>query len=178
MVTDKARTPLRQPSFPLGFLDADSELLLHAHEWLTQDEWFVGENREPALLAVERRAQPEFREALRLAVDQLLHPELLCEALELTKRGGALHQIHEVRLHTPLGEEPQRLARVGVFLRAEDLDLQVGRSHEPGGSVDGNGKLTGGETTGSDGKRTATTNCNGNCNCNCNGNCNGNCLPR
>ena len=72
--------------------------------------------------------QAELDEAFRFAIEERLDAELLREPSQLAKRCGAFLQIDEVCLDPAFGEEPKRLARVGVFLDAEYLDF-----HEPCG---------------------------------------------
>src|SRR5207247_9024919 len=75
--------------------------------------------------------ETELREALRLAVDQGRHPELLREAPQLAERRGTLVQVHEMTFDAPFGKEPEGGARVGALSDPEDLDFHSAPSAHP-----------------------------------------------
>jgi hypothetical protein len=56
-------------------------------------------------------------------VDQRVDSESLGEAAQLADRGGALVQVHEMRLDATFGEEAQGGTGVGALPEAEDLDF-------------------------------------------------------
>ena len=66
-------------------------------------------------------SQPELIETFRSSIYQCAHTEPLRESFQLPERCRPFGEIDEMRLHTSLGEEAERLASVGVFLDAEDL---------------------------------------------------------
>jgi hypothetical protein len=78
---------------------------------------------EPAIVAEARGTQAEVEEPAGLAVDQGFDPELLGEALELSRRRGAFQEVYEVSLDPSLGEEAEGFPGIGAFLDAEDLDF-------------------------------------------------------
>src|SRR5688500_7341015 len=90
-----------------------------------QQQRLVGELLQPSLVAVLCVSIAELVVPSGLTVDQRVHAELLRESLELTRRCGALHEVHEMSLHPPLGEEPERFTRVCVFLHAKDLNVHT-----------------------------------------------------
>src|SRR2546422_1754790 len=118
-----ARLRRGDPGPPGLFRRADGQLLLVADQRHPQEQGLQGELVEPALLGEQRRLEAELGEALRVAVDQALHPELLRETPQLAERRGALVEIHEVRLDATLGEEAERGPGVGALADAEDLDF-------------------------------------------------------
>src|SRR3954470_6494605 len=61
--------------------------------------------------------------ALGLAVDETIQPKFLDEAIQLTRRRRPLHQIDEVSLYAPLGEESKCFACVGALFHAEYLNF-------------------------------------------------------
>ena len=63
--------------------------------------------------------------SLRAVIDQRGHAELLREAAKLAERCGALREIDEMRFHSPLGEEAQRLARVRILFYTENLNVHT-----------------------------------------------------
>ena len=83
---------------------------------------------EETLGRVARHVQAEGAEALAAPVDQGGGAEALGEAPELTARGRALPEVHEVDRDSPLREEAERLARVLAVLEAEDLNRQLRHS--------------------------------------------------
>jgi hypothetical protein len=78
---------------------------------------------QPTLFTESRSCQTTVEESSRLAVDQGFYPELLGEALQLSRGGGALLKIDEVGLDPSLGKEAKRFPGVGAFLYAEYLDF-------------------------------------------------------
>src|SRR5882762_1687165 len=101
------------------------QLLLVADQRHPEEQGLECELLEPAVLGEERRLEAELGEALRVAVDQGLHPELLGETSQLAERRGALVQVDEMRLDPALGEEPEGRASIGALADAEDLDFHA-----------------------------------------------------
>ena len=66
-------------------------------------------------------SQPELLDTFRFSIDQCVHAEPLGESFELPERRRALGEIDEMRLHSSLSEEAERLTSVRVFFDAEDL---------------------------------------------------------
>ena len=64
---------------------ADGQLLLVTDQRCPQEQGLQGELVEPALLGEQRRLEAELGEALRVAVEQALHPELLRETPQLAE---------------------------------------------------------------------------------------------
>ena len=93
--------------------------------------WFtlLTMNTHPLHFDYEYAKKTEFGKPLGIAVEDGLDAELLCESLEFPERCRPLGEIHEMGLHPTLREEAERFAGVGTLLRAEDLNLQVGRGH-------------------------------------------------
>ena len=90
---------------------------------IAEEQRLLDELVEPAILAQPGGAEAEIGEAPGVAVDQRLDAELLGEAAELAGRGRALLEVHEVGLDATLGEEAERLPRLGALPDAEDLDF-------------------------------------------------------
>jgi len=88
-----------------------------------QQQWVVGKLLEPPFVTVLCVPVSRLVVPLGVAIDERTHTELLRESLQLTRRRGALREIHEVRLHTSLGKEPKGFAGIRVFFHAEDLNL-------------------------------------------------------
>jgi hypothetical protein len=76
--------------------------------------------------------ETQLDKALRVAIDQGAHPELLDEPAQLARRGSTLREIHEMHPDAALREEPLRLARSSALLRAEDLYFHRVSSRERG----------------------------------------------
>lgn len=89
-----------------------------------EKKWLLRQLREPLRVRHLRIPKPELGESLRVLVEQCHHAELLCEPTQLSQGRGLLGQIHEVRAHSPLREEPQRLAGLSTLPDAEYLDFQ------------------------------------------------------
>src|SRR5690242_909688 len=70
-----------------------------------------------------RVAQTELLKAFGFRIQQPIHAKPLDEPAELPGRRASLLKIHEVDLHTSLGEESQGLSRVSALLPAENLNF-------------------------------------------------------
>src|SRR3989449_11549853 len=82
------------PGLPGLLRQAHGQLLLVADQRHPKEQGLEGELLEPALLGEQRRLEAKLGKALRVAVDQGLHPELLRETPQLAECRGALVQIH------------------------------------------------------------------------------------
>src|SRR2546422_4973028 len=117
---------------PPGLLRrAHAQLLLVADQRHPEEQGLQRELVEPAVFREQRRLETELREALRLAVDQGRHPELLREAPQLAERRGTLVQVHEMTFDAPFGKEPEGGARGGALFDPEDLDFHSAPSGKP-----------------------------------------------
>jgi len=67
--------------------------------------------------------QSELLISFRFTIDHCAHAKPLRETFELAEGSRPLGKVDEVSLHSPLGEEPERLTRIGVFLDPKDLDF-------------------------------------------------------
>ncbi len=119
----------RHPLLPLRLRHADRQALLEAHERHAKEERVVHQLLEPSLIGEPRVLEPRIEVGARFAVDQRVDPELLDEATQLPRRCRTLGEIDEVRPDASLGEETERLARVGALFHAEDLDFHAGKLH-------------------------------------------------
>ena len=88
-----------------------------------QQQWVVGKLLEPPFVTVLCVPVSRLLVPRGVSIDERTHTELLRESLQLTRRRGALREIHEMRLHASLGKEPKRFAGIRVFFHAEDLNL-------------------------------------------------------
>src|SRR2546430_10715737 len=113
--------PGGDPGPPRVLGRADGELLLVADQGHAEQQRLQRQLLEPAVFGQQRRPEAQLREPLGVAVDQGADPELLGEAAQLARRGGALVQIDEMGLDPALGEEAQRGGGVGALTDTEDL---------------------------------------------------------
>ena len=103
----------------------DTQPVLLPHERHLEHQRLVDEQLEPAVIGHARVAQPAIDKALRALIDKRAHPELLRKPAQLTERCGALREIDEVRLHAPLREKAQCLARLRILFYSENLNVHT-----------------------------------------------------
>src|SRR6476661_1007841 len=127
LLSPPACTSWGEPALPRLLRRADRERVRVAYKRHLQKQGLVDQDRQPPLVAIPRRSQPQVAEPLRALIDKRRGAELLREAHQLAARCCPFSQVHEVRTHSTLGEEAQRLARFRALLRAEDLNVHACR---------------------------------------------------
>jgi hypothetical protein len=105
------------------FGEAHSERASIPHEWYAKQERFVDELFEPPIVRKSCVLESELEISLGFSIDELIEPEFLHEAPELSERRRSLVQIDKMRLDSTLGEESERFACVRALFHAEDLNF-------------------------------------------------------
>ena len=114
---------MAHPLFPDFLGRSDTQLVLIADQRNPQEEGVFGQLLEPAILPITGGGESEVLKTAARPVQQRFHPEFLGESAQLSDRGRAFSQVHEMDFDSPFGEEPQGFARIGALFQAEDLDL-------------------------------------------------------
>jgi hypothetical protein len=121
------------PAAPDGLVGPKGKLFFPAHEGRLKEPWIVCEGREPEIFGAVGCRKPPVSKARPVAIEQRFYAEPLGKATKLTKRSGALRQIHKVDLHAALLKKALGLSGIGALLAPEDLNLE-GRGHSVSGS--------------------------------------------
>src|SRR5688500_10416170 len=113
------------PPLPLVLRSTHGELVRVSYQGHAQQQRLERELLEPPVVGEARVRQPELHIAPRRLVDQRVESELLDEAPQLAGGRRTFHQVHEVDLDPPFGEESLRLPGLRALLHPEDLDLHM-----------------------------------------------------